>query len=68
VLEELRQETIRKMEEVRNDPTLTDKEKDKKIIELATELGKAYLEGLAKCREQGKAQTIFLSENHVEDN
>lgn len=44
------------MEEVRNDPKLTDKEKDKRIIELAAKLGKAFFEELARTRlEEGKS-------------
>lgn len=41
-LDELRRKTIKEMEEVRNDMTLTHREKDVRNIELARKLGRAF--------------------------
>ncbi|MHB8918589.1 MAG: hypothetical protein ACYC4H_11235 [Desulfocucumaceae bacterium] len=47
-LEELRRKTIEEMEEVRNDLTLTQREKNIRSIELARKLGKAFFVKLGK--------------------
>lgn len=47
-LEELRRKTIEEMEEVRNDLTLTQREKNIIKIELARKLGKAFFVKLGK--------------------
>ncbi|KJS67137.1 MAG: hypothetical protein JL50_08885 [Peptococcaceae bacterium BICA1-7] len=47
-LEELRRKTIEEIEEVRNDLTLTQEEKNMRSIELARKLGEAFFVKLCK--------------------
>jgi hypothetical protein len=51
VLKEMRREIIKKMEAVRNDRSLTDREKYDLIVSLASKFGKACLEELAAKKE-----------------
>lgn len=44
----MRQLTIKDMERVRNDESLTDEEKYNRIVELATALGKTYFDNLTE--------------------
>ena len=47
-MDNLRLETIKKIEEVKKDPSLTEKEKKEKILDLASQLGKKLLEDIVK--------------------
>lgn len=44
----------KKMDEVKNDPAMNEKEKHNRIIKLATELGKALLEKVGVIPPDGK--------------
>ncbi|MFZ5642738.1 MAG: hypothetical protein ACOY46_04000 [Bacillota bacterium] len=47
-MDNLRLETIKKIEEIKKSPSLTEKEKNEKILDLASKLGKKLLEDIIR--------------------